>query len=160
MSKTKHTKRGRKALNFTRPTNDFDYVFRKPPFKEQSVRELLSQGIAGLTTLAQLIELSADNADAYKMYSCVAMELDNRMIELLYYRRPNETLRSAVEAVSKVMDLVPEFELRTLDIALGFGYDNIYEMIRNCSDEDIQKICVCLIGDTADRIEKYIQDLT
>ena len=147
MSKSKNIRKRKRGELPKRPPSDCDFVFRHPDMEDVSVCEMMDAGLTGLGMLAAMMADWADRPEAAEMHECVAHELTDRLFELLYYRSEGETLRMALAAVTTVMDLLPDYGNYTYTAALEIGYENVYDLIANASNEDIEKTCVVMLDE-------------
>lgn len=154
MPKSKHSqKKNGKEVNTYQPEGDF--IFRYPGQSDEvSVCELMDQGLEGIDELAAYMLNWLYKPDAPQMYRCVSQELYNRLDDLLYERKEGETLRKAMEYVTTIMDMIPNYGNPTYTAALELGYDYAYDLLAHAPKDVLEEACQFMVMDALYVFEK------
>lgn len=154
MSKSKHNRKKKRRNSIPYQPKD-DFIFRYPGQSDEvSVCELMDQGLEGIDELAAYMLNWLYKPDAPQMYRCVSQELYNRLTDLLYCRKKGESLRKAMEYVTTIMDMIPNYGNPTYTAALEFGYDNAYDMLAHARNDELEEACEFMVMDALYVFEK------
>lgn len=153
MSKSKCNQKGKRMVDSYQPEGDF--IFRYPgQTDEVSVCELMDQDLTGIDGLATYMLNWLYKPDAPQMYRCVSHEQYNRLTDLLFCRKKGESLRKAMEYVTTIMYMIPNYGNPTYTAALELGYDNAYDLLAHAPNDVLEEACDFMVMDALYVFEK------